>query len=264
MRAIVADCRELLHEQFEYRELLRRMIGRDLLLRYKQTIMGFGWAIFMPLLNTAVFSVIFTQVAPISTPVAYPVFAYCGLWVWNFFSSSLRFAVNSLTGNINLVTKVYFPREILPFSSVVVCLVDMAVGSTVLIALMAWYRVPVGPHLAWLPLVVLVTVAFTAAMALMLAMANLYYRDVKYLFEVGISVWMFATSVLYPTDVGGTLGLVLGLNPMTPIVDAFRNVLLLDAPPGPAFAAVAAFVAVFLAVVWFVFHRAESRFAESI
>ena len=264
MRGLAADWRELIGEQFEYRELLRRMIGRDLLLRYKQTIMGFGWAVFMPLMNTAIFSVIFTRVAPIETPVPYPVFAFCGLWVWNFFSSSLRFSVISLTSNINLVTKVYFPREILPFSSIAVCLVDMAVGATVLVALMAWYGVPVGIHLLWLPVVVLATIAFTSAVALMVSMANLFYRDVKYLFEAFVSAWMFATSVVYPLDVGGSLGTVLRLNPMTPIIDAYRSVLLLNAPPGAAFWQATAVSVVSLAAAWLIFHRSEFRFAENI
>src|SRR5437868_11801877 len=115
----LADVREMLTELFDYRELLYQMTTRDLLLRYKQTVMGFAWAIFMPLLNTAVFSVIFTRVAPLQTPVAYPLYAYCGLWAWNFFASSLRFAVVSLTSNPNLVSKVYFPREIFPFSAII-------------------------------------------------------------------------------------------------------------------------------------------------
>lgn len=266
MRTLLADCRELLGEQFEYRELFWRMVGRDLLLRYKQTIMGFGWAVFMPLLNTAVFSVIFTRVAPdaFETPVAYPLFAFCGLWVWNFFSSSLRFSVISLTSNINLVTKVYFPREILPFSSIAVCLVDMAVGSTVLIALLVWYQVPVGVHLLWLPIVLAVTVAFTAAVALLLAMGNLFYRDVKYLFEVVVSVWMFATSVVYPLDVGGAVGTLLRLNPMTPIIDAYRAILLLNTAPGADFWQAAVISTLALAIAWFTFHRSELRFAENI
>src|ERR671916_658429 len=132
---------EVVAEQWEYRELLVRMTARDLLLRYKQTVLGFGWAIFMPLVNTIVFSVIFTRVAPIDVGVPYPVFAYCGLFVWNFFASSLRFAVTSLTSNTSLVTKVYFPREIFPFSSTLVSLVDFAVSSVVLAALMAWFGI---------------------------------------------------------------------------------------------------------------------------
>src|SRR5262245_42623501 len=103
------------------------MTLRDLLIRYKQTLMGFGWAIFAPVVNTIVFSVIFTRVATIQTNLPYPIFAYCGLWSWNFFASSLRFSVVSLTSNPTLVTKVFFPREIFPFSAVLVCLVDFLV-----------------------------------------------------------------------------------------------------------------------------------------
>src|SRR5439155_18978559 len=142
MKQLILDCREMLAEQVQYRELLFEMTRRDLLIRYKQTIMGFGWAVFMPLVNTAVFSVIFTRVAPIDTDVPYPLFAYCGLLGWNFSASTLRASVTSLTSNAGLVTKVYFPREIFPFSTMLVALVDLAVGSSVLIALMIWYRVP--------------------------------------------------------------------------------------------------------------------------
>ena len=265
MTRLAADLRELLAEQIHYRDLLFQMTLRDLLIRYKQTVMGFGWAIFMPLVNTAVFSVIFTRVAPLDTAVPYPLFAYCGLWVWNFFSSSLRFSVTSLTSNSNLVSKVYFPREIFPFSATLVCFVDFAVGSVVLIALMIWYGVPPSVHLAWLPLVVIVHLAFTMAVALLLSMANLFYRDVKYLFEVTITIWMFATSVVYPVDrIGGTLGAVLALNPMTPIVDAYRSVILLSVAPGAPFGWVALASAVVLLTAWLLFHRQEFEFAENI
>jgi ABC-2 type transport system permease protein/lipopolysaccharide transport system permease protein len=255
----------MLREQLEYRELLVQMTKRDLLLRYKQSIMGVGWAVFMPLVNTAVFSIIFARVAWVETPIAYPVFAFCGLWVWNLFASSLRFSVTSLTSNANLVSKVYFPREIFPFSAIVVSLVDFAVGAVVLVALMVWYQVPLGWHALWFPVILAVHVAFTAGIALLLAMANLFYRDVKYLFEVAISIWMFATSVIYPVDrVGGKLGQALQLNPMTPIVDAYRACLLLDANP-PVTLALAAVLSVLVLVGgWLLFHRLEFEFAESI
>src|SRR5689334_14899389 len=110
--AALADLREALAEQVDYRELLYQMTARDLRLRYKQTLMGFGWAVFMPVINTALFSVIFTRVASVQTPVPYPVFAFCGLLAWNFLASSLKFSVTSLTSNANLISKVYFPREI--------------------------------------------------------------------------------------------------------------------------------------------------------
>ncbi len=204
--ALTTDLRDMLGEQVEYRGLLYEMTWRDLLLRYKQTVMGFGWAIFMPLVNTAVFSVVFMRIAPIDVGVPYPVFAYCGLLTWNYFASSLRFSVNSLTANTNLVTKVYFPREIFPFSTIIVCAVDFLVGGLVLAALMAYYRIPIAPALLFLPVVFITETIFIAAVALLLSMANLFYRDVKYLFEVIITVWMFATSVLYPVEmVGGRM-----------------------------------------------------------
>src|SRR5215510_4856139 len=166
----------MVQEQYDYRELLYQMTRRDLLLRYKQTVMGFGWAVFMPVINTILFSVVFMRVAPIDVGVPYPVFAYTGLLAWNLFASSLRFSVSSLTANVNLVTKVYFPREIFPFSSVFVSIVDYAVGGLLLVGLMIYYRMTVTPAIAFLPVVLLVEVVFAAGMALWLAMANLFYR----------------------------------------------------------------------------------------
>jgi ABC-type polysaccharide/polyol phosphate export permease len=264
LRRIAADWREMLAEQFAYRDLLVQMTKRDLLIRYKQAVMGFAWAVFMPVINTVIFSVIFTRVAPIETPVPYPVFAFCGLWAWNFFASAMRFSVTSLTSNTNLVTKVYLPREVFPFSAVAVCLVDFAVGGLVLAGLLVWYQIPIGLHVLWLPVVVAVHVVFAMAVALLLAMSNLFYRDVKYLFEVVLTVWMFATSVIYPlAGLGDRLEALLRLNPMTPIIDAHRAVLLLNAPPPPSFAAAAALSVLALALSWLVFHRAEFRFAEN-
>jgi lipopolysaccharide transport system permease protein len=260
------DVREMIEEQVTYRELLVQMTKRDLLLRYKQTVMGFGWAVFMPLLNTVIFTIIFTRVARVSTPVPYPLFAYCGLWTWNFFAGSLRFAVNSLTSNTSLVSKVFFPREILPFSALLVGLVDFAVGAVILIPLMIYYGVPPTPALLFFPVVLLVHIVFTAGVALILAMANLFYRDVKYLFEVVLTLWMFASAVLYPlSGIGGALGTALQLNPMTPIIEAYRSVILSgQLPPSGPFAGAAVVAFVTLAIGWYLFHRAEFQFAENV
>lgn len=267
MPTLREDAAEMIREQFEFRELLVQMTARDLLLRYKQTAMGFAWALLTPLMNTAIFSVIFMRVAPVDTPVPYPVFVYAGMLAWNFTASALRFSVTSLTANTNLVTKVYFPREIFPFSAVAVSFVDFLVASSVLAILMAWYRVVPGPALLLLPIVIVVQASFTLAVALLLAMANLFYRDVKYIFEVLLTVWMFASAIVYPLESvqGGVLGAVLRLNPMTAIVDAYRQVLLYgSAPDLVPFAAVTVSSLVLLPTVWLVFHRAEFRFAEHI
>jgi ABC-type polysaccharide/polyol phosphate export permease len=266
MSGLRAEFQELIQEQFEFRELLYQMTSRDLLLRYKQTAMGFAWALLTPMLNTVVFSVVFMRVAPIETPVPYPLFAYCGLLAWNFTASALRFAVTSLTGNTNLVTKVYFPREIFPFAAVAVSLVDYAVAATVLAGMMAYYHVGSLASLVFLPAVLAVHVVFTTALALLLAMANLFYRDVKYLSEVVLTFWMFASAVVYPVDaVHGTPGALIRANPMTAIVDAYRHVLLYGtAPDLLSFASAAALGLLLLPAAWLVFHRSEFQFAENI
>ena len=263
---LAADFKEIVGEQYEFRELLYQMTRRDLLLRYKQTIMGFGWAVFMPLINTAVFSVIFTRVAPLEMDMPYPLFAYCGLLCWNFSASSFRFAVTSLTSNASLVTKVYFPREIFPISAVAVSVVDFAVGATVLVAMMIYYHVIPTVAVLALPWVLAVHILFTLSISLALAMANLFYRDVKYLFELVLTVWMFLTAVLYPvSQVGGLTGKIMAINPLTPIIDGYRDVLLRGRLPDPmAFTLTTIVSALLLVIVWVIFHRAESEFAENV
>src|SRR6202171_2902305 len=146
------------------------MTSRDLLLRYKQTAMGLGWAVLSPILNTVVFSVVFMRVAPIKTPVPYPLFVYCGLLAWNFTGAALRFATPSLPGTATLVPRLYFPREIFPFAAVAVSFVDFAVAATVLVGMMVYYHVGSVASLVFLPAVLVVHVAFTMALALLLAM----------------------------------------------------------------------------------------------
>ena len=256
----------MVREQAEYIELLRAIVRRDLSLRYRNAILGFGWAVFAPLLQVIVFTLVFTRVAPLDTGMPYPVYAYTGLLVWTMFASALRAAASSLTANPDLVTKVYFPREVLPFSAVLVAVLDFAVASVVMALLMAYYDVAVGWSVLFLPIVVLVHVAFTAGVALIVAMAHLFYADVKYVFELVLLVWMFGSSVLYPIEgVGGTLGVIMRLNPMTPIIEANRDVLLRNTLPasGP-FVGVAVVALLTLGLGWLLFHRAEFRFAEEI
>lgn len=265
MSRLANDLTAMWRELVGSRELLASLVRRDLILRYKETVMGVGWALFVPLLNMLVFSVIFMRVVPLDTGVPYPVYAYAGLLPWHLFASAVRFGTNSLTANTNLVTKVYFPREVLPLSAVIVAVVDFAVASIVLAGLMWYYGVAVSGAIVWLPLVIAVLVAFAAGMALLLAMSNLFFRDFRYVVDVGLWVWMLATSVVYPVErVGGGLGAVFRLNPMTPIIDAFRGVLLLGEPPDARFGVAAAVALVVFLGAWLWFHRLEYRFAEEI
>lgn len=266
LRRLRADFREMFTELVVYRELLYSIAWRDLLLRYKQTVMGFGWALFMPVLNTIVFSVIFMRVARVDTGMPYPLFAFTGLFAWNLFASSLRFSLSSLTGNSELVTKVYFPREVFPFANILVSLIDFFVGLLLLVVMMIYYRVAPSWTILFLPVVLLVQLAFTGGCALLLALGNLFYRDIKYLFEIVLTVWMFATSVVYPVQlVGGRAGAILAYNPMTPIIEGYRSVLLRgELPPAGPFLVTAVTSVIVLAGGWLVFHRAEITFAENI
>jgi ABC-type polysaccharide/polyol phosphate export permease len=265
MHRLAGDFREIIREQVEFVELLYQIASRDLLLRYKQTAMGFAWAVVTPVLHTVIFTIVFTRVAPVSTPVPYPVFAYCGLLAWNFTAPALRFAVVSLTSNANLVTKVYFPREIFPFAAIFVATVDFLVAAVVLAGMMVYYGIAPGATIVLLPVVIVVQAAFTAALALLLSMANLFYRDVKYLFEIVLTVWMFASAVLYPVDaLSGWLGMAVRANPMTAVIEAYRNVLLYGRLPDPSFMWSAVAICWLLPAVWIMFHRLEFQFAERI
>lgn len=266
MGRLLNDVRELLREQVQYHELLFRLTERDVKVRYKQSLLGFGWAIFMPLFNTALFSIIFTQVAPLdSGDIPYPVYAYTGLMFWNAFATAVRSASTSLSGNAVFVTKIYFPREILPFSIILGSLVDLAVSATILVLLMIYYGIAPAPTVLLVPFILLVQVAFTAAVSLVVSMANLYLRDVKYIFEVVVSMWMFATSVVYPVEaVSGRIGTVLQWNPLTPIIGAYRRAIFEGLWPDERLVVVAVGTLIFLGVSWVLFHRAEFKFAEFV
>jgi lipopolysaccharide transport system permease protein len=260
------ELRQMAREQIAHRELLWTIVRRDLTLRYRTTVIGIAWAVLNPLITLVIFTAIFTRVAPVTTTEPYPLYAYCGLLPWTMFASSVRFASRSLVDNASLVTKVFFPREVLPFSAVAASVIDGLIASTVLIALLVYYRAPVASTLLLVPIVLIVQVALTTGVALFVAMANLFYRDVKYLVEPSLTVWMFATSVLYPVDrVGGWLGRVLAVNPMTPIIDAYRALVLRQQlpPMGPSLYALTASLLIFV-VAWLAFHRAEYRFAETL
>lgn len=256
----------LIDEQLEYRELLFSLAKRDLLLRYKQTLLGFGWAVLVPALHMLVFTAIFTRVVRLETDVPYPIYAYAGLLPWTFFASALTFGATSLTRDVSLVTKVWFPREIFPFAQILVSLVDFLVASSLLVVLMFAYRMTPGIEILALPVILMIQIAFTAGMALLLALANLLYRDVKYILGIGLTVWMLLTSVVYPVErIGGRLAEWLMLNPMTPIIDAYRAVLLRGEWPAPGPLTYAAGVSIAVLIgAWIVFHRTEPYFAELV
>jgi lipopolysaccharide transport system permease protein len=249
---------------FGARELILALVRRDLIIRYEHAILGIAWALAVPLMQMAIFAAVFTRVVPIETDIPYPLYAYAGLAAWTFFSSSLRSATRSLSDQTPLVTKVYFPREAIPLATVIVALVDFAVTLVPLGALMAWYGVRPTWGLLAVPLVIAVLALFAAALALALSVANLFFRDVQHVVEVVLLVWMFASSVVYPVgQVGGPIGRVLALNPLTTIIDAYRALLFGGAlPSANAMLWTAGVTAAMLVFAWTLFHRVEHLAAE--
>jgi len=261
--------REMVAELVHYRQLLWSLAWRDIRVRYKQSLLGIAWAMFIPLAMMGVFTVINTVVFKIprerTMGLPYPVFAYMGLLPWTFFARASKVATNSLVANRNLVTKIYFPREVFPLSAIVASLVDFGVGAFVLAGLMIVFGTPVHATLLLLPMVVLVEVLFCAGISFFLSMGNLFYRDVRMVYEVIVMLWMFATNVIYPLETGKpTVDLLIKLNPMTPIISAYRSLAFAGTLDVGAFGYAAA-VAVLLCITgWVAFHKAEFIFAERI
>jgi ABC-type polysaccharide/polyol phosphate export permease len=267
LNELKSDVREMLHEQVTYRELLLQMTKRDLMLRYKQTIMGFGWAIFMPLLNTLIFTLIFTRAARLETDLPYPIFAYTGLMAWNLTASTLRFSVSSLTSSTNLVTKVYFPRLLLPGATVFVPLVDLALGCVVLVPLMTYYDVLPNGMIALASIGFVLLTALTAlGAALWLSAVNVRYRDVPQAIPVFMQVLPLLSGVPFAINgVPEKWQWILSLNPMTSVISGWRWALI-DAPEpewGQVGLGVTVAVLLFLAGLTY-FRSSEPRFADTI
>lgn len=256
-----------LRELWASRELLYFLVLRDLKVRYRQTALGVGWALLQPLLTMLIFSVVFGRLARIpSDGVPYPLFAYAGLLLWGLFAHGVSEMGVSLVNNRNLLTKVYFPRLVLPLAPLVIGLVDLAVASPLLAVLMVGYGV--GPGLAVLAAPLFVAMAFASALAVgvWLAALNVKYRDVRYTIPFLVQVWLFATPIAYPSSLLPQPWRTLyGLNPMAGAVDGLRWSLFGHvAAPGALILLSAAVTAVLLAGgVWY-FRRTERTFADLI
>ena len=255
-----------LREFWAYRELLVTLAMRTVRVRYKQTVLGVAWALLQPLMQMVIFSVIFGRVAKLpSQGFPYPVFVYSGLVAWNYFAASTTSAVGSLVGNAHLISKVYFPRLIIPCSSVVGGLVDFAVSAVLLIALMIYYRVGITANLLVAPLLVF-GLAFTAAgVGMALGALNVMYRDLQYATPFMVQIWLYLTPVVYPAEsLPDSLRWIVAINPMTGMVDAFRSVFL-----GKPFDVPAILISLAVSLLIFIvgaayFQRVERRMADVV
>ncbi|MEP6714102.1 MAG: ABC transporter permease [Terriglobia bacterium] len=254
-----------LSEVWLYRELLYFLVWRDIKVRYKQTALGAAWAVLQPVMTMIVFSIFFGRLAKVpSDGIPYPVFAYTALLPWQLFAFALTESSNSLVGSQNLITKVYFPRLVIPLASVLAGLVDFAISFVVLLILMAIYGIRPTVAVVWLPLFVLLALASALSVGLWFSALNVKYRDVRYTIPFLTQIWMFATPVAYSsTLVPPEWRAWLGLNPMAGVVEGFRWALLGKAT-GPGLMLWISIVAVVLLLVGglIYFRRMESTFAD--
>ena len=258
-----SDIRQLVH----YRELLWSLVVRDIKVRYKQSALGIAWAIIQPLSATVLFALIFSRFVKIPTGgIPYPVFYYSALLPWTFLSASVSFGVPSLINNMNLVTKIYFPREILPIASVIACFVDFLIASVVFVGMMIFYRVPVGFSILLVPLIVAVQVLLTLGIVLVSSALSVFYRDIRFVVPVGLQLWMYATPVIYPVSaVPERFRAIYMLNPMAGIIGVYRTIVLSASFPEAKYLLVACLVSTGLFVLGYrYFKRAEMEFADII
>lgn len=249
-----------------HRDLLLAWTSRTIRARYQQSLLGGLWAIIQPAARALILTVIFTQFIPIETGVPYIVFSYTAMVPWTLFASSLTDMVDSLVSNMNLVTKIYFPREILPLAALLARLLDFLIAGALLIGLMLYYGLPI---LTWgwlyLPLILAVQVALSLGLGLAGAALNVFYRDVKHLLVFGVQLWFYATPIIYPiSKIPEHLHAIYFLNPMAGVIEAYRVVLLQQQTPGSYFFTSAVMALVILVVAYLFFKKVEFKFADVV
>jgi lipopolysaccharide transport system permease protein len=256
-----------LSEVWAYRELLYFMVWRDIKVRYKQTAFGAAWAIFQPLITMAIFTLVFRTFADVpSDGLPYSVFAYAGLLPWTLFAGALTRSITSLAGQGNLISKVYFPRLIIPIASSLAGIVDLAIAMLLLFAMMAWYGIRPTVAFVTFPLFVLLALLAALAVGLWLSALNVKYRDVGHTVPLLVQVWMFVSPVAYPiSQVPQKWQFLYSLNPVVGVLTGFRWAVLGTPPPNPLALLLGVLaLAVLMTGGLFYFKRMEQTFADVV
>jgi lipopolysaccharide transport system permease protein len=260
-----------LGELWEYRELLYFLTWRDIKVRYKQAVLGVAWAVINPLITVVVFSIVFQKILHFQVPknlngVPYVLFSYAALLPWNLFSGALGRVGMSLVGNSNLLTKIYFPRLVIPISAILGGVVDFVIALVVFFVLMGVYGVPPHWQLVLLPVFTLLAMLASLALGLWFAALNVLYRDVQYIIPFLVQLWMYVSPVAYsiPAPHNRYLAFIYALNPMVGVIAGFRWVLLGEAPPGGLVLVSAAVMVLLLVTGLAYFKRMERTFADLI
>ena len=256
-----------LAELWTYRELLYFFVWRDIKVRYKQTVIGAAWAILQPVMTMLVFSLFFGRLAKIpSQGLPYPVFYYCALLPWTYFATAMQAATNVVVDQQRVITKVYFPRVILPVSSVVSGLLDFVISFAVFICMMFYYRIVPTKAVMWLPAFTLLAVLTALGVGFWLSALNALYRDVRYVLPFLVQFWMFASPVAYPSSlVPAKWRGLYGLNPMAGVIEGFRWSLTGHGqPPGVLMAASAVAVGLLVLGGLIYYHAVEGKIADVV
>ena len=254
-------------ELWEYRELLYFLVWRDVKVRYKQTVIGAAWAIIQPVMTMVVFSIFFGSLAKIpSDGLPYPIFFYSALLPWTYFAQALTSTTNSMVDNQRLITRVYFPRVILPLAAALTGVVDFVIAFSVLLLMLVWYGVMPSLAVVLIPFFFLLTVVTALGVGLWLAALNAMYRDVRYTLPFLIQFWMFASPVVYPSSlVPIQWQWLYGLNPMAGVISGFRWALTgVGQPPGVLFAASAVAMVIIFVGGLFYLHRMEEAIVDAV
>ena len=256
------DTREL----WRFRELLYFLVWRDVKIRYKQTALGAAWAVLQPVLTMTVFALFLGRLARVpSDGIPYPLFAFVALVPWTYFATAVGSGAVSIVTSQSLISKVYFPRLLVPLAATLTPLVDFTIAMVTLVALLAWYHVMPGSAIVWLPLFVALAVATALAATLWLAALTVRYRDVRHVVPFFVQFWMLATPVAYPASlVPARWRILYGLNPMTGVIEGFRWTLVHGPRPASLVVVSAAVVTALIASGLLFFRRAEGTFADVI
>jgi lipopolysaccharide transport system permease protein len=254
-------------ELSKYRDLFYFLVTRDIKVKYKQTVLGGLWAIIRPFFMMVVFTLFFGKLAKIpSDGIPYPIFSYTAMVAWMYFSTSIADSANSLIGEANLISKVYFPRVIVPLSPVLAGLLDFCIAFIVLIGMMVYYQLYPNIMIVFLPLLMLLMILTASGVGMFLAALNAKYRDIRYTVPFIIQLWMFASPVVYPASlVPGKYRFLYALNPMVGVIEGFRAVLLGTVAFPTQMIAISALVSVVLFVFGlFYFKQMERYFADVV
>ena len=254
-------------ELWMYRDLFVILVWRDILIRYKQTLLGAAWAILQPLTAMVIFTVVFGRFARMpSDGLPYPVFAYSALVLWTYFSQALNQSANSLIQNERLVTKIYFPRVLLPTAPIVAGFLDLAIGCCLLAVLLPFYGLGLSRNIWAVPIMILLTAVTAAGAGMLIAALNVKYRDFRYVLPFLIQVWLFASPVVFPaTLIPEKWRILLAVNPLAGAVEGFRWALLgTSTDPWPLLASSWLSATALLVVALIYFSRSEEYFADLI